>query len=106
MGWSPHVAVAHYPEGAGHATRMLAIADELAARGAQVTLAGGGAGQRFVELNGYDAFEPTPVDYVDTYQDASRSTSGGSARRRRTPSSLTTCSPRWRPVVPVSRSTC
>lgn len=69
MGWSPHVAVAHYPEGAGHATRMLAIADELAARGAQVTLAGGGAGQRFVELNGYDAFEPTPVDYVDTYQD-------------------------------------
>jgi hypothetical protein len=47
---------------------MLAIADELAAHGAHVSLAGGGAGQRFVELNGYDAFEPTPVDYIDTYQ--------------------------------------
>ena len=44
---SPNVAVVHYPEGAGHATRMLAVAD---------------------------AFEPTAVDYIDTYQ-------GGSLRR-------------------------
>jgi hypothetical protein len=71
MGWSPQVAVAYYPEGTGHATRMLAIADEPAARGAHVSLAGGGAGQRFVELNGYDTFQPTAVDYTDTYQDES-----------------------------------
>jgi hypothetical protein len=68
-GSGPTIAVAHYPEGAGHATRMLAIADELAARGATVRMAGGGAGSRFVALNGYDAFEPTNVDFIDTVQD-------------------------------------
>ncbi|WP_254822870.1 hypothetical protein [Haloglomus halophilum] len=65
----PTIAVAHYPEGAGHATRMLAIADELETRGATVRMAGGGAGSRFVALNGYDAFEPTNVDFIDTVQD-------------------------------------
>jgi len=70
----PSIAVAHYPEGAGHATRMLAIADALEETGASVSFAGGGAGARFVALNGYDAFEPTAVDYIDTYQ-------GGSLRR-------------------------
>jgi len=68
---SPTIAVAHYPEGAGHATRMLAIADALQEAGADVVMAGGGAGSRFVELNGYDAYEPTTVDYIDTYQDGS-----------------------------------
>lgn len=67
----PTVAVAHYPEGAGHATRMLAIAKKLERAGAEVLLAGGGAGARFVALNGYDAFEPTNVDFIDTYQDGS-----------------------------------
>ncbi|MFC7176760.1 hypothetical protein ACFQL2_08630 [Halosegnis marinus] len=62
------VAVAYYPEGAGHATRMTAIAQALERRGAAVRLAGGGDGSRFVALNGYDEFEPTPVDYIDTYQ--------------------------------------
>ncbi|WP_276258220.1 hypothetical protein [Haloglomus litoreum] len=66
---SPTVAVAHYPEGAGHATRMLAIADALEARGAEVLMAGGGAGSQFVALNGYDAFEPTCVDFIDTVQE-------------------------------------
>ena len=65
------VAVAHYPEGAGHATRMLAIANALEARGAEVLMAGGGAGSEFVSLNGYDAFEPRTVDYIDTYQGGS-----------------------------------
>jgi len=68
------IAVAHYPEGAGHATRMLAIADALVETGADVELAGGGAGTQFVALNGYDEFEPTTVDYIDTYQ-------GGSMRQ-------------------------
>ncbi|WP_241692947.1 glycosyltransferase [Haloarcula limicola] len=68
---SPTIAVAHYPEGAGHATRMLGIADALQSAGATVRMAGGGAGTEFVELNGYDEFEPTTVDYVDTYQNGS-----------------------------------
>ncbi|WP_440007655.1 glycosyltransferase [Halomicrococcus sp. SG-WS-1] len=65
------VAVAHYPEGAGHATRMVAIANALEASGAEVLMAGGGAGTEFVALNGYDEFEPAVVDYVDTYQEGS-----------------------------------
>ncbi|WP_205427807.1 hypothetical protein [Halorussus sp. MSC15.2] len=68
----PHtIAVAHYPEGAGHATRMLAIANAIRDSGAEVLMAGGGAGTEFVSLNGYDEFEPTTVDYIDTYQGGS-----------------------------------
>ncbi len=67
------IAVAHYPEGAGHATRMVAIGKELEKRGADVPMAGGGSGTDFVALNGYDEFEPTLVDYIDTYQDGSMS---------------------------------
>jgi hypothetical protein len=66
---TPHVAVAHYPEGAGHATRMLAIARSLEAHGATVSIAGGGPGQQFVDLHGYDGFEPATVDYIDDFQD-------------------------------------
>ncbi|GGL25649.1 hypothetical protein GCM10009037_06630 [Halarchaeum grantii] len=65
-----HVAVAHYPEGAGHATRMLAIARELEARGASVSLAGGGPGKRFVDLLGYEEYVPTPVDFIGDYQES------------------------------------
>ena len=63
---SPNVAVVHYPEGAGHATRMLAVADAFETAAADVSFAGGGAGTEFVALNGYDASEPTAVDYIDT----------------------------------------
>jgi UDP:flavonoid glycosyltransferase YjiC (YdhE family) len=65
------VAVAHYPEGAGHATRMLAVARALEARGATVTLAGGGPGARFIDRNGYDQFEPAAVDFIGDYQGGS-----------------------------------
>ena len=65
----PEVAVAHYPEGAGHATRMLAVAKALEDRGATVRLAGGGPGKRFVELNGYEEYVPAVVDYIGDYQD-------------------------------------
>lgn len=67
----PHVAVAHYPEGAGHATRMMAVARGLQRRGATVTLAGGGPGREFYEVNDFDPFEPTRVDYIRDYQNAS-----------------------------------
>lgn len=69
----PTIAVAHYPEGAGHATRMMAIGTELETQGADVLMAGGGSGTEFIALNGYDEYEPTPVDYIDTYQDGSMS---------------------------------
>ena len=71
---SPEIAVAHYPEGAGHATRMLAVGKALERGGASVRMAGGGAGAPFVERNGYEEYEPTPVDYIDSYQ-------GGSLRQ-------------------------
>jgi UDP:flavonoid glycosyltransferase YjiC (YdhE family) len=66
---APHVAVAHYPEGAGHATRMLAVARSLEAHGATVAVAGGGPGTEFVDLHGYDGYEPATVDYIDDFQD-------------------------------------
>ena len=62
------VAVTYYPEGAGHATRMLAIAQSLEVAGVEVALAGGGPGSRFVELNGYEEYRPTAVDYIGDYQ--------------------------------------
>lgn len=62
------VAVAYYPEGAGHATRMLAVAKALEAHGIGVSLAGGGPGAKYVEHNGYEEFTPTAVDFVADYQ--------------------------------------
>jgi hypothetical protein len=64
----PTVAVAHYCEGAGHATRMLAVAAAIEREGYEIVLAGGGPGAPFVAANGYEAFEPTPVDFVTDYQ--------------------------------------
>jgi len=62
------VAVVHYPEGAGHATRMLAVARELEARGATVELAGGGPGEQFVDMLGYGEYVPAVVDFIGDYQ--------------------------------------
>ncbi|MCD2203595.1 hypothetical protein [Halobacterium sp. KA-6] len=70
-GRPPKVAVAHYCEGAGHATRMLAVVEELEAAGYETVIAGGGPGTKFVEANGYTEFEPTVVDFVDDLQDGS-----------------------------------
>ena len=66
---SPTIAIVHYCEGAGHATRMVAIARALDAAGADVHIAGGGAGSQYVTLNGYDSYEPTVVDYITDYQE-------------------------------------
>jgi UDP:flavonoid glycosyltransferase YjiC (YdhE family) len=63
------IAVAHYPEGAGHATRMAAVANELRDRGASVEFAGGGPGTDFARMHGYDPCQPTVVDYIGDYQD-------------------------------------
>ncbi|MFB6147066.1 MAG: glycosyltransferase [Halobacteriaceae archaeon] len=65
----PTVAVAHYPEGAGHATRMVAVAKAIDGPGAEVALAGGGPGAEFVEVNGYDRYDPRAVDYIGDFQE-------------------------------------
>lgn len=65
---TPTVAVAHHCEGAGHATRMLAVVEELEAAGYEVVIAGGGPGAKFVEANGYDEYEPPTVDFIDDFQ--------------------------------------
>ncbi|MFB6070996.1 MAG: glycosyltransferase [Halanaeroarchaeum sp.] len=58
-------ALAHAPEGAGNATRTLAVAEALEDRGATVELAGGGPGAEFLAMNGYDEYEPTDLDFID-----------------------------------------
>lgn len=62
------VAIAHYPEGAGHATRMLAVGRAFEERGAEIMLAGGGPGTKFIKANGYECDEPAIVDYIDDFQ--------------------------------------
>lgn len=64
----PKFAVVHYCEGAGHATRMLAIANALERAGAEIHLAGGGVGSQFIDLNGRTSYEPTVVDFIGDYQ--------------------------------------
>ncbi len=73
---SRQVAVTHYPEGAGHATRMMAVARGLQRQGIEVTLAGGGPGRRLYEPNGFDAYEPPEVDYIGDYQGADNPVAG------------------------------
>ena len=48
------VAIVYWCDGAGHAARSIPVAQELESRGVDVTMAGGGQGKRFVEMNGYD----------------------------------------------------
>jgi len=62
------VGVVYYPEGQGHATRMLGIVQALERRGADVHIAGGGPGTRFVELQGYDVYRATAVEFIRDYQ--------------------------------------
>jgi len=70
------VAVTHYPEGAGHATRMMAVARGLQRRGVEVSLAGGGAGSRLYDPNGFSGYDPPPVDYIGDYQGSGNPLSG------------------------------
>jgi len=62
------IGVVYYPEGQGHATRMLGIVQALERRGAEVHIAGGGPGTRFVELQGYDVYRATAVEFIRDYQ--------------------------------------
>lgn len=62
------IGVVYYPEGQGHATRMLGIVKALERRGAEVDIAGGGPGTKFLELQGYDVYRATPVEFIRDYQ--------------------------------------
>lgn len=62
-------AVANYPEGAGHATRMLSIGRGLEDLGVKIHMGGGGPGSKFVEANGYEYHQPKTVDYIGDFQD-------------------------------------
>ncbi len=62
------VGVVYYPEGQGHATRMLGIVQALEQRGADVHIAGGGPGTKFVELQGYDVYRAAVVEFIRDYQ--------------------------------------
>ncbi len=64
----PTVAIARYCEGAGHASRMLAIANALRTSGVSVAFGGGGPGAEFVAMHGYDEHEVTPVDFIGDFQ--------------------------------------
>lgn len=58
------IALAHGPEGAGNATRMLAVAEELRRAEADFVIAGGGPGAGFLEMNGFSEYEPTTLDFI------------------------------------------
>lgn len=63
------IGLAHYCEGAGHATKMLAIASQLE-ENKEVVVAGGGPGKKFVEINGHKEFEPQRVRFVENIQES------------------------------------
>lgn len=50
---------------------MLAVARAFEDAGAEVVLAGGGPGAKYLELNGYEQFRPTSVDFIGDYQGGS-----------------------------------
>ena len=55
------VAIVYWCDGAGHAARSIPVAKEFEARGIDVSMAGGGQGKRFVELNGFEHPDLTTV---------------------------------------------
>jgi UDP-N-acetylglucosamine:LPS N-acetylglucosamine transferase len=55
------VAIVYWCDGAGHAARSIPVAKEFEARGIDVSMAGGGQGKRFVEMNGFEHPDLTTV---------------------------------------------
>ncbi len=55
------VAIVYWCDGAGHAARSIPVAKELESRGVEVSMAGGGPGQKFAEMNGFDHPDFTTV---------------------------------------------
>ena len=55
------VGIVYWCDGAGHAARSIPVAQELESRGVEVTVAGGGQGKPFVEMNGFEHPDLTTV---------------------------------------------
>jgi hypothetical protein len=56
--------VVHYGgDGAGHAMRMLAVAEKLEEKDFRVKITGGGPGQKFLRINGRSNFSPTNIHF-------------------------------------------
>ncbi|RJX41925.1 hypothetical protein DM826_09680 [Halonotius aquaticus] len=55
------VAIVYWCDGAGHAARSIPVAKEFRSRGIEVAIGGGGPGERFVDLNGFEQPEFTTV---------------------------------------------
>jgi hypothetical protein len=64
------IGIVYWCEGAGHAARNLSIASEMESRGAEVLMAGGGPGKKFVELNGFEDPVPEPVTTIENKTDS------------------------------------
>ena len=56
-----HVAIVYWCDGAGHAARSIPVAKAFEARGVSVSMAGGGQGAKFVEMNGFEQPDLTTV---------------------------------------------
>ena len=55
------VGIVYWCDGAGHAARSIPVAKEFEARGCEVAIGGGGQGEPFVDMNGFDQPELTKV---------------------------------------------
>ena len=58
---SQKVAIVYWCDGAGHAARSIPVAKELESRGVEVAIGGGGQGEPFVDMNGFDQPDLTKV---------------------------------------------
>jgi len=59
---SEKTGIIYWCGGSGHAARSIPIANELRSRGEKVSIAGGGFGAKFVDMNGFEQKKLTEID--------------------------------------------
>lgn len=64
---SEKIALVYWPDTTGHAARSVPIAQEIERRGHELVIGGGGFGQKFLELNG---FEPKDMENFEVFPDS------------------------------------
>ena len=62
--------IIYHCEGAGHAMRMLAIAERLKDKDIDVKMTGGGPGEKFLEMRGLSDYTPTVTDMRGKFTDS------------------------------------
>lgn len=66
------VGIVYYGgDGAGHAMRMMAVAQQIEDRGLTVEMTGGGPGERFLRINDKSHFSPSNLHFVDKIEEGS-----------------------------------